>query len=73
MKLASPLHYTRRLVYEKGELVKEFDESAARLGLPVFVQAACVNAAANQCGVSWTETPGAGPRTEPAPDACIRS
>ena len=68
-----PLPYTRSVVYEKGELVKEFDESAAGLGLPVFVQAACVNAGANQFGVSWTETLSAGPRTEPASDACIWS
>ena len=27
-----PLPYTRSVVYEKGELVKEFDESAAGLG-----------------------------------------
>ena len=53
--------------------MKEFDESAAGLGLPVFVPAACVSARANQFWVSWTETPRAGPRTEAASDACIRS
>ena len=35
-------------------------------GLPEFLPAACENAGASQFGVSWTETPGSGPRTEPA-------
>ena len=64
------MRYTRSVVYEKGELVKEFDESAAGLWLLVSVPAACVNAGANQFGVSWTETRGAGPSTPrevPAP------